>query len=157
MALFLIKATDATHPDPDTDARSCYKRGDIVDVYEDSRHDGDLVTNPIASPFVLVRIAGVTVAQAKSYLVPQQNAPATCAFCAGTGVHPAPPHGQSIPCPACDGRGTVIVTVRRRLHHVDWDALPTAVKNALRDNRYYETTWAAVRQFVKNKLTGDGA
>jgi len=153
MALFLIKATDATHADPVKDARGCYKRGDIVDVYEDSRHDGDLIANPIAAPFVLVRVSGVTVAQARAFLDPHRSDPLPCPRCGGTGLDPQ----LAGTCRRCEGRASIIVIVWCRLHHIDWDALPTAVKNALRDDRYYETTWAALRQYVKNKLTGDGA
>ena len=35
MAEFLIKAIDDTHSDPVKDKRGSYKRGDIVQVYED--------------------------------------------------------------------------------------------------------------------------
>ncbi len=35
MARLLIKAVDATHPDPAKDKRACYKHGDVVVVRED--------------------------------------------------------------------------------------------------------------------------
>lgn len=37
MAEFLIKAINANHSNPIKDASGCYKRGDIVEVYEDGR------------------------------------------------------------------------------------------------------------------------
>ena len=56
MALLLMKATNATHSDPTKDQRGCYKRGDVVDVYEDDAHNGDLTQNPIMPPFAMVRV-----------------------------------------------------------------------------------------------------
>lgn len=56
MALLLIKATNATHIDPTKDQRGCYKRGDVVSVYEDDAHNGDVVTNPIMPPMAMVRV-----------------------------------------------------------------------------------------------------
>lgn len=38
MALFLIKDRDAVHADPEKDRRGCYKRGDIVEVLDDSKY-----------------------------------------------------------------------------------------------------------------------
>ncbi len=35
MTILLIKAVDASHPDPEKDRRGCYKRGDVVGVYDD--------------------------------------------------------------------------------------------------------------------------
>ena len=62
MAIFLIKDRDATHADPAKD-RLCYKRGDVVEVFEDTK---PLVLPP-QPPFVIVKIAGVTKAQAEKY------------------------------------------------------------------------------------------
>ncbi len=70
MALFLIYGKDNTHSDPLKEVSGCYKMGDIVEVLDDSKHDGDLVKNPIAPPFYLVRITGVTKAQAEKYMAP---------------------------------------------------------------------------------------
>ena len=69
MALFLIYDRDNAHADPVKEARGCYKRGDIVEVLDDSKHDGDLVKNPISPPFYLVRVTGVTKEQAEKYMV----------------------------------------------------------------------------------------
>ena len=45
--------------------------------------------------------------------------------------------------------------IRRRLYHLAWADLPASVRKALVDDRYYETTWTAVKAYVKNKLTGE--
>ena len=78
MALFLIYGKNNTHADPEKDARGCYKIGDIVEILDDSKHDGDLVKNPVAPPFYLVRITGVTKEQAEKYMEPHaEPRPAT--------------------------------------------------------------------------------
>lgn len=69
MAEFLIKAVDATHPDPIKDVSGCYKRSDIVEVFEDGR-----IQNPYPnSPFVLIRVSGITKKQADKYMGPVIN------------------------------------------------------------------------------------
>jgi hypothetical protein len=152
MAILLIKDRDATHADPVKDARGCYKRGDVVQVFEDDR----VLQLPPAPPFVIVKITGVTKAQAEAFYAPHtEDVP--CATCAGTTFDPTPVEGQTVPCRRCLGRGLIAETRTRRLHHLDWASLPNVVKNALVTDRYYETTWAAVRAYVKNKQTGAGA
>lgn len=131
MALFLIYDRSNTHPDPTKDARGCYKLGDIVEVHDDSAHDGDIVTNPIMPPFYLVRITGVTKAQAEKYMLSYRD-PAT----------------EGIP-------GVRPVTLRRRKHHVEIDNIPAGVKATLQADRYIEFTWAQVRNYVRNKMTGE--
>jgi hypothetical protein len=127
MALFLIYGKNNTHADPAKDARGCYKIGDIVEVLDDSKHDGDLVKNPIAPPFYLVRITGVTKAQVEKYMAPYID-PATV--------------GTERP-----------VTLRRRLHNVEVASIPLAVRQKLQADRYIEFTWAQVRNFVRNRMT----
>ena len=123
MAQLLIMAEDHTHPDPVKDQRGCYKRGMVVEVFEDTK----VLTQPMPAPFVVVKISGVTKAQAEKYLQHETDGVDT--------------EGNPIP-------------VRRRAFHLAWSALPLAVRNALVNNRYYETTWTAVRQYVRNIKTG---
>lgn len=52
----VIKAVDATHPDPVKDARGCYKRGDIVAVVRDGAEVGRLVELPPKDGGKFVRI-----------------------------------------------------------------------------------------------------
>ena len=65
MAEFLIKAQDATNPDPKTDASGCYKRGDIVVAMPDGHQWGKAEGLP---KFVVVKIPGVSVEAAKKYI-----------------------------------------------------------------------------------------
>lgn len=65
MAELLVKAVDATHPDPAKDARGCYKRGDVVCVQPDGHEWGRLEGLP---RFVVVKVPGVSVDQAEAHL-----------------------------------------------------------------------------------------
>ena len=125
MAILVLIARDASHADPEKDARGCYKTGDIVAVHEDSAHDGNLERNPVQAPWVLIKVAGITKAQAERVLEPERDR---------------------------DGLDAKTITRRRfRLNPAD---LPLAVQRALQRDRYYETTLAQVRNFIKNKRTG---
>lgn len=125
MAILVLIDRDATHENAEKDARGCYKRGDIVAVHEDSAHDGDLVRNPISAPWVLIKIAGVTKAQVERAIEPEFDA---------------------------DGQDAKIITRRKfRLNPAD---LPAGVRQTIARDRYYETTLAQVRNFIKNKRTG---
>jgi len=64
MAELLIKAVDATIPDPTKDQRGCYKRGDIVVVMPDGHTWGKEEGLP---KFVIVKIPGLSVAAVKQY------------------------------------------------------------------------------------------
>jgi hypothetical protein len=68
MATLLIYARNNVHADPVKDARGCYKLGDIVEVLDDSKYDGDLVRNPIAPEWYIVRITDVTKAQVLHFM-----------------------------------------------------------------------------------------
>jgi len=61
MCEVLVKAVDANHPDPDTDHRGCYKRGDIVVVMSDGHQwgAGELDTNV----FEIVKLPGIDANQ----------------------------------------------------------------------------------------------
>lgn len=65
MAELLVKASDATNPDPAKDQRGCYKRGDVVCVRPDGHEWGRLEGLP---RFVVVKVPGVSVAAAESHL-----------------------------------------------------------------------------------------
>ena len=67
MCQLLVMAINKTHIDPFKDATGCYKRGDIVEVFEDGR----LQTPQLGSPFVLINVTGVTKAQADKYMEPR--------------------------------------------------------------------------------------
>ena len=63
MAILLVKDCDASHLNPDKD-QMCYKRGDIVEVFEDSKP----YVVPPAPPFLIVQVPGPTKAQAAAYM-----------------------------------------------------------------------------------------
>lgn len=125
MAILVLIDRDATHADPVKDERGCYKRGDIVAVHEDSAHDGDLERNPVSAPWVLIKVAGVTKAQAERVLEPDRESD------------------------AADARRRT-----RRKWRLNPDDLPAGVRAALRRDRYFETTLAQVRNFIRNKRDG---
>jgi len=125
MADFLIMAKDKTHTDPDKDAR-CYKRGDIVEVFE----HGKMQTPPVGSPFVLVRVTGITKAQADQYMEEDKEAFITPKL--------EPDY----------------IMVRRRVYHIDYTLLPLAIINKLRDGRFIEISLLQAKNFIRNKVTG---
>ena len=125
MAILVLITRDASHVDPEKDARGCYKTGDIVAVHEDTAHDGNLERNPVQAPWVLIKVAGITKAQAERVLEPETE--------------------SNVP----DAR-----RITRRKFRLNPADLPLAVRQALQRDRYYETTLAQVRNFIKNKRTG---
>lgn len=131
MALFLIYDKDNTHADPLKEARGCYRRGDIVEILDDSKHDGDLVKNPIMPPWILVRVTGITKEQALKYMEPYID-PATV--------------GTERP-----------VTLRRRKFNVEVDTIPQAIRQKIGKDRFVEVSWAQVRNFIRNRMTGETA
>lgn len=125
MALFLIYDRNNSHPDPFKEVRGCYKLGDIVEVLDDAHP----VVPVIQPPWYIIRVNGVTKAQALQYMEPY--------------LDPSDPTGKTI--------------LRRRKFNVDFAILPQAVRDALNATRYYEVDWSTVRNFVRNKMTGGTA
>ena len=130
MALFLVYDRNNTHSDLEKEVRGSYKMGDIVEVLDDSKHDGDIITNPISPPFYLVKIIGVTKEQAQHYMEPYYD-PTTI------GIEGVPP-----------------VTLRRRKFNVEINNIPAVIKNKLMTDRYVEVTWAQVKNYIRNRMTG---
>lgn len=133
MAIFLIMDRNKVNAlDAVKDVRGCYKLGDIVEVFEDDKP----CVIPPAEPFYIVKVTGLSKADALKYMEPQYNTTTE----------------------TVDGVSRERRTmVRRRLYHIPIDLLPKAVKTALTEKRYYETTWATVSKFVTNKITLDTA
>lgn len=65
--ILLCVAVSRTNPDPAKDARGCYKAGDVVRVMPGSAHDGNLVANPIAADWWMLRVVGIPQALAVKY------------------------------------------------------------------------------------------
>lgn len=131
MALLLIYDKNNTHPDPIKDQRGSYKRGDIVQIFEDSTP----CVLPPAPPFVIIKVSGITKAQAEKYIQPEM------------GIIDVP-----ISELAPDGKQTGIV--RRRAFRLLVDDVPTAILDKLKTDRYVEVTFAQVRNYIKNLKTG---
>lgn len=64
MAIFLLMDRDHTHPDPVKDARGSYKKGMIVQVFEDTQP----CVIPPAEPFYIVKVTGLSMADALVYV-----------------------------------------------------------------------------------------
>lgn len=65
--ILLCVAVDRANPDPTKDAKGCYKSGDVVRVMPGTAHDGNLVANPIAADWWMVRVVGIPQAVAAKY------------------------------------------------------------------------------------------
>ncbi len=127
MAEFLIKAVDASHPDPTKDACGCYKRGDVVVVMEDGWAWGKEEGLPI---FCLLKIEGLSVPAGRKYIESEIEI-------------------------YSDALGDPLVRIsRRRQYHVCMDELPADVLSALDTDGIAESNWGAVCSCVEDKVTG---
>lgn len=133
MAEILIKAIDATHLNPVKNQRGCYKRGDPVVIMPDGWGWGTEETKPPidGGKFVIIKIPGVT---------PQQVHDA---------IHARWPGLQHI----LESELQAGMVVRRRQLTFNIDLLPSAVKNTLNRTGTYTTTWAAIKSFVRDKVS----
>jgi len=140
MPILLIKATSATHWNPEEDLRGCYKRGDVVEVFDDSRYGREeppgsgtfvvdaayLAANPITAPFYIVKVVGVSLARAQRLIEPDTD-----------GV---------------DVRGRPIV-VRRRRFWLRADDVPVSIRNQLAATRFVQVTATQIQNYITNKRT----
>lgn len=70
MAEILIKAVDATHPDPVKDRRACHKKGDPVEIREDG---AEWCAYECLPKFYVFKLPGVSVEQAGKYIEPHME------------------------------------------------------------------------------------
>lgn len=131
MTELLVKAVDATHPDPVKDQRGCYKQGDVVLVRDNGFEWGALEVIPPADggKFAIIAITDVTAQQVRNWV---RN------------------HWDT----DIDG---IDLDQRRRRVRIDVDLLPAGVRQTLNQTGRYSTTWATARNFVRNKLTNSTA
>jgi len=66
----MIYDKDNLHADPEKEYRGCYKKGYVVEVFEDDKP----YVNPPAHPFVILQVTGVTKAQVENYMNQWQRA-----------------------------------------------------------------------------------
>jgi hypothetical protein len=138
MCEIIVKAIDATHPDPVKDQRGCYKRGYPVAVYPDGTKWGKEERLP---KFVIIKFPGVPVDNAivQKYIQPELGDTPDI-----NGIYPV---------------------VRRRLWKIRFDDLPLIARNKLATNGEltikvgtyagtYDYTWTQVKNFFRNQKTG---
>jgi hypothetical protein len=140
MAEILIKACDATHPDPDKDRIGCYKVGMPVVVMPDGHGWGAKELPPL---FYLIKVPGVSVDMVEPFVAPEYEA-----------------------LPDEDGNP---IKYRRRKWQIQVTDLPQSIKNKFRDygeitvqagsyDGTYDYTWDQIKQYFRNLETGaDGA
>lgn len=121
MAELLVKARDNAHPDPVKDRAGCYKAGDVVVVRPDGHPWGREEGPP---QFVIVKLAGVPVADVARYTAPEMNAAAP---------------------------GEVLT---RRLYQFSLSTLPAAMRDALEKDGALTMTKASALAVMRNKATG---
>jgi hypothetical protein len=138
MAELLIKAVDASHPDPAKDA-FCYKRGDVVDVRENDFAWGAMEKLAPASggQFAIIEISDVTRQQVINWVKTHW----------GTDV-------AGIDFEVVNGAASPI---RRRRVKIDVSLIPAAVRQTLNTLGFYATTWAIIRDYIHNKQTNETA
>lgn len=124
MAEFLIKAIDATHPDPVKNERGCYKRGDVVAVKPDGWPWGAREGFPT---FVIVKVPGLDPAAVEHLLHQHED--------------------------TTDPENPKVFKRRLWGFHLDHAALPTQVKKSLRDTGSVTVTLPQIKNFVKHKLS----
>lgn len=134
MAELLIKAVDATHPNPTKDQRGCYKRGDVVMVLENGATPEGVTPPAQGGKFVIIRITDVTRAQVIAFCLRKWG----CA-----------PDGSEV-----DANRNPI---RRRRIQIPISILPASVRNTLNNVGTYANTWANIRAYLTDKVTGTTA
>lgn len=107
------------------------RRGEIIDA----KPTGQLQAQTWeGSPFFVLRLTDVGVPGVRRYLEPQMAED-------GTTEKGLPRYRQ----------------VARRLWKFRDDLIPAGVRQSIANDRLYETTWAAVKRYVRNILTDEEA
>lgn len=121
MAELLIKARDASHDDPETDRRGCYKRGDVVVVMPDGHEWGVKEGLP---NFVVLKIPGVDPERIRPLVEPQDDD---------------------------DAGNAVSDTFRRRRWKLAIASIPAEIRNQLQNTGTATVTPAQVRSYLRRK------
>ena len=102
-----------------------YTRGDIVDIFPDGQ-----LTMPQSNPnWAVIQVTGLDVDAAKARLLAYDY---------------DPPVGDQPK-----------VLARRRLRTISWADLPAGVQATILADRHYTTTLVVLKEYIKNKRTGD--
>ena len=159
-------AKDKTHADPIKSERGCYKRGDIVEIFEDGA-----CKEPVAptSPFVIVKVTGITKAQAEKCIQAHLTAQTTqqrfytedwnkrqlsndlCGFISSptTIANGVDDKGKSW----VMLQGEMMLPVKRRLYNIDYTLLSPTIINKLQTDKEITVTVTQVKNFIRNKVT----
>lgn len=129
MAELLVKAVSASHADGTEDLRGCYKAGDVIGVAPDNWIWGESEFC-VGGKFYVVKITDVTRQQVINWVRNHWT---------------------------CEIEGVDMINGRRRRVRIDIDLVPLAVRNTLATTGQYTTTWAAIREFIRNKITNQTA
>ena len=135
MAEMLVKAIDATHPDPDKDRRGCYKRGMPVVVMDDGHEWGKEERLP---KFVIIKIPLTSKDKIMKYIDPE---------------------------PGLDVEGNIIIDRRRmwKIRLADLPLLARnklqlsgelTIKATSSYTETYDYTWTQIKPYFRNLLTG---
>ena len=131
----LVKAIDATHPDPDKDRRGCYKRGMPVVVMDDGHEWGKEERLP---KFVIIKIPLTSKDKIMKYIDPE---------------------------PGLDVEGNIIIDRRRmwKIRLADLPLLARnklqlsgelTIKATSSYTETYDYTWTQIKPYFRNLLTG---
>ena len=135
MAEMLVKAIDATHPNPDKDRRGCYKRGMPVVVMDDGHEWGKEERLP---KFVIIKIPLTSKDKIMKYIDPE---------------------------PGLDVEGNIIIDRRRmwKIRLADLPLLARnklqlsgelTIKATSSYTETYDYTWTQIKPYFRNLLTG---
>ena len=132
-AVFQVYGKNNVVADTKKDAEGSYKLGDVVAVLPDKAFDGNVEKNPIAPPWYMLLVDGITLEEAQKYMAPKYDDTKPITLFNGMVVHP--------------------VSVRRN-HRIDLSTLPPEALKSLARTRVAKTDWKTIAKFVKDKKTG---
>jgi hypothetical protein len=115
MAILMVMDRDHVHSDPEKDQRGSYKRGMIVQIFED---DTPIVIPP-AEPFLFIKVKDAPLDDFETWATEQETS--TTLVDVGNGVT----EEQEI-------------VVRRRSYMIDIESLPQKAQESLITQRYCE-------------------
>ena len=116
MAILMVYDRDNKHEDPDKDQRGCYKRGYIVQVFEDTQK----LELPPKEPFLFIKVKGVPTSDFETRATSQETI--------SEEIENEEKEIEIVP-----------TTIRRREYKFDFETLPKEAIDALNKNRYWET------------------
>jgi hypothetical protein len=124
MAILLLMDRSRYHSDLRKNLAGCYKRGDVVQVFDDSKP----CVIPPSEPFLILRVRGIDAKTLQPLMLSAMNTDVL-----------SPSFGEPI---------------RRREYSIDLTQLPQQARDGLARERYAELGWADLRLVATSKITG---